>query len=157
MSNSLGDSFPYEHRKELADKNFIVGSVFKVYDKIAQKEKRLILIGFRYDKVILAFLRINSEINKNIFPTEELKNEHLELEFDEELRPFLDKTSFVDCSTFWEQNAESVYNRLLDTPSIHLGVLCDDDLLRIKHKVSISNLLSPSQKKHFGLFFSPKI
>ncbi|AHF17560.1 hypothetical protein [Niabella soli] len=155
MKNTIGDALPYPQRKILADLNFKVGSIFKFYDAVAKKEKRLILIGIRYDKIIVAFLRINTKINTTIFPSEELRNEHLELEFDRELRPFLTHTSYVNCSIFLEQHAKAIYNLLIDKPSIHIGTLCEADLLKIKHKISTSKLLSPSQKKNFGLFYTP--
>lgn len=156
MNNSIGSKLPYEHRKNLADVNFKIGSVFKFFDKIANKEKMLILVGIRFDKVTIVFVRINTEINSNIFPTVELKNEHLELLHDDEKRPFLRHTSFVDCSTFVIQKYEIVYSMLIDKPSIHLGHLCKEDLFDINEKISKSRLLSSSQKKEFGLFFNPK-
>jgi|GEM_PF-3131273 len=155
MSKAIGDALPYEQRKTLADLNFRAGSVFKFYDPIAKKEKRLILIGIRYDRIMVAFLRINTEINAHLFPTEALKNEHLILEYDEALRPFLTHTSYVNCSIFLEQKADILYNMLIEKPGIHIGVLDNNDLTNIKHKVATSRLLSSSQKKNFGLFFSP--
>ena len=156
MNNSIGSKLPYEHRKNLADINFKIGSVFKFFDKIAEKEKMLILVGIKYDKIVIVFVRINTEINLNFFPSSALKNEHLKLLEDDEKRPFLKHTSFVDCSTFVTQKSDTVYNMLIDEPSIHLGHLCNEDLLDIKEKISKSRLLSSSQKKEFGLFFSPK-
>ena len=129
MNNSMGSKLPYEQRKNLADINFKIGSVFKFFDKVADKEKILILVGIKYDKITIAFVRINSEINSNFFPTAQLKNEHLELLLDDEKRPFLKHTSFVDCSIFVIQKSHTVYNMLIDEPSIHLGHLCNEDLL----------------------------
>ncbi len=78
MNNPIACKLPYEHSKSLADINFKIGSVFKFFDKVANKDKILILNGINYDRITIAFVRINSQINSNFFPTAELKNEHLE-------------------------------------------------------------------------------
>jgi hypothetical protein len=156
MSNFIGSKLSYEHRKALADFNFKIGAVLKFFDKVAEKEKILILTGIKYDKITVAFVRINTGINEKFFPTAALKNEHLALLKDEEKRPFLKHDFFVDCSTFVIQKSDTIYNILITDPSIHLGQLCENDLLDIKEKISTSRMLSPSQKKEFGLFFNPK-
>jgi hypothetical protein len=156
MASTFGDAFSLQQRQQLAQANFKVGAVLKIFDNIAQKEKRIILIGFRYDKIIVAFLRINTEINASFFPTAALRNEHLELEKNEAQRPYLDHTSFVDCSVFVELKVEEIFNKLVDTPSIHIGEVSEDDLKSIKQKVAASRLLSKTQKKNFGVFFPPQ-
>ncbi len=98
MNNSIASKLSYEQRKNLADINFKIGSVFKFFDKAAKKEKMLILVAINFDKITIAFVRINSQINSNFFPTAELRNEHLELLQNNEKRPFLRHTSYVDCS-----------------------------------------------------------
>lgn len=72
---SLSDSFPENFRKEFARRDLKIGSVIRVYvqDTIPPKEKRFILVGQSYDKLIFATIFINSEINPNVFLTQILK------------------------------------------------------------------------------------
>ena len=76
----LGDSFPEEFKRRFAEKNLKVGSVIRalVKDTNPPKTKRFILLGISADKLAVATLYVNTEINPNIFSTEELRNLHFE-------------------------------------------------------------------------------
>ena len=72
---SLSDSFPEDFRKEFAQRNLKIGSGIRVYvqDTKPPKEKRFILVGQSYDKLIFATIFINSDLNPNIFSTQDIR------------------------------------------------------------------------------------
>ncbi len=74
----LGDSFPEEYKKRFAEKNLKVGSVIRalVTDTNPPKTKRFILIGISADKLAVGTLYLNTEINPNVFSTQELRKLH---------------------------------------------------------------------------------
>jgi hypothetical protein len=96
---NLGDLFPDDLKDQFANDNFKIGAVLKYHVDSTNppKYKRLIIIGFDNQKVFLASVFINSEINPNIFKSPQARNQHLEL--DANNRDYLDKTSFVDLLT----------------------------------------------------------
>ena len=93
---SLSDSFPDGFKKDFAQRNLKIGSVIRLYlgDTNPPKQKRFILVGQSYDKLLFAAIFINSEINPNIFPTQELKDLNLKLLASE--RDYLDHDSYAD-------------------------------------------------------------
>ncbi|ACU05352.1 hypothetical protein Phep_3157 [Pedobacter heparinus DSM 2366] len=97
---SLSDCFPEQFRQEFAERNLKIGSVIRVMvnDTNPPKEKRFILVGQSYDKLIFATIFINSEINPNIFPTQELRDLNLELLADS--RSYLSHDSFAEVPIF---------------------------------------------------------
>lgn len=92
----IGDSFPKELKEEFSNRNLKAGCVIKCFvnDTNPPKEKRFIVMGVSYDKIALGTVYINTHINPNVFPTEELKQLHIPLESDN--RDYLDHDSFVD-------------------------------------------------------------
>ncbi|WP_316742493.1 hypothetical protein [Pedobacter antarcticus] len=57
---SLSDSFPGNFRQEFAQRNLKIGSVIRLYvrDTNPPKEKRFVLVGQSYDKLIFAAIFI---------------------------------------------------------------------------------------------------
>ncbi len=107
---NLGDFFSDELKEQLANDNFKVGAIIRRLDNSTTppKIKRSIIVGFDTSKVFLAYVLINTEINPNLFPTQSLKDLHLEL--DTIGRSYLTHTSYVDCSQIKEEDAESIKN-----------------------------------------------
>jgi hypothetical protein len=110
MSPQLGDFLPSDYKKKLAAENFKEGGVFKCYYPPADKEKRFIIAGFRYDKKQFASVFINTEINPNLFRTEKLKSLHLPFELANRL--YLEWDSFVDCSQLIPWETDKFLNNL---------------------------------------------
>lgn len=68
---SFSDFLPEDAKRQLAERSFKVGVVLKVLVRETNppKLKRLIIIGFDYEKVSFACVFINSQINPHVFPT----------------------------------------------------------------------------------------
>ena len=107
---SLSDAFPENYRKDFAQRNLKIGSVIRVYvkDTDPPKEKRFILVGQSYNKLLFAAIFINSDINPNVFPTQELKDLNFLLLAKE--RSYLDHDSYADCSNIQKRNADWLFD-----------------------------------------------
>lgn len=147
----FSDFFPDELREQITSDIFKVGAVLRYHVEFTNppKTKRLIIIGFDENKVALASVLINSEINPNKFPSEKLKQLHLELE--PTGRSFLDHKSYVDCSQIFEQDTEQVKNQLTSNPNIHIGELAPEDLIKVLEKIRSAPTIPAKTKKKFGL------
>ncbi len=153
MPPPLGDHFPEEFRRQFADHHLQIGTVIRarVADTNPPKIKRFVIVGVSADKLALGTLYINSEINPNIFPTEELKRLHLRLEATG--RTYLEHDSYLDCSRIYEKDHEAILEVLkTDTGSV-LGQLAPDDLARLKQTVKAARTIAIRVKKKFGLFY----
>ncbi|WP_442588894.1 hypothetical protein ACSBL2_22940 [Pedobacter sp. AW31-3R] len=150
---SLSDSFPEHLRQEFAQRNLKIGSVIRVYvqDTIPPKEKRFILVGQSYDKLIFATIFINSEINPNIFPQQELRDLNIELTTKD--RAYLDHDSYADCSNIKKRNASWLLDIISIDPARVIGEVSEDDLKTIREKIKSARTISPALKKTFGLYF----
>lgn len=139
-----------EEINALAKDKFVIGSVFKLHCYIANKEKLMIIAGFKYDKSEVAFVHINTEINPNIFRTTKIKDEHLVFDKTEE-RDFLSHNSFIDCTSLVIRKSEDIYNSIVADLKVHLGNLTEDDLKIVRAKISNSPVIRRDYKKHFGV------
>jgi hypothetical protein len=147
----LGDSFPEEFRRRFAEKNLKVGSVIRaiVKDTTPPKTKRFILIGISGDKLAVATLYLNTEINPNVFTTNELRNLHLKMEAIG--RSYLSHDSFADCSKVYEKEFAEILKVLESDASSILGELNAADLDQVKQTVKIARTISVHVKKKYGL------
>lgn len=149
---SLSDSFPENFRKEFAERNLKIGSVIRVHvkDTNPPKEKRFILVGQSYDKLIFATIFINSEINPNVFPTQELKDLNLALSAKD--RAYLDHDSYADCSYISKRSVDWMLGVIGKDPTNVIGEVSETDLKEIRAKIKFARTITPSIKKTFGLF-----
>lgn len=150
MTPPIGDSFPQHVKEQLATENFKLGAVIKIYCGYARKEKRFIVLGEKYDKSQVALVYINSELNKNVFPTKELQNQHILFSADD--REYLDNDSYIDCTDFITRDSQEILDLIKANTSVHLGAISDEDYKTLRHLVCDSRLIPPSKKKAFGLF-----
>ena len=152
MFGNLGDAFPQEFIDRFSEDKIKTGTVIraKVKDTNPSKIKRFIIIGIDGEKVSLATVFINSEINPNIFPTLELQNAHLFLE--SENRDYLDNDSFVDCSTLIERSVEDLIDLIRNNPSTCIGEVNSLDMEIIKKKIKTVKTISINLKKKYSLF-----
>jgi hypothetical protein len=81
MLLAIGQFFPKSERKKFADRALKIGAVLKmvVPDTKPPKPKRFIVVGLSRNSVLVATIYINTEINPNLFPTQDLRNLHFEL------------------------------------------------------------------------------
>lgn len=108
------------------------------------------MIGQSFDKIIFATIFINSDINPNVFPTQELKDLNLELLAME--RTYLDHDSYADCSTIQRREASWLLDLIAQDPSRVLGEVCETDLKEIRRRIKSARTITPAIKKTFGLF-----
>lgn len=149
-SNSIGKIFSEEQRKELANLNLKPGAILKFHCLVAKKEKRFVFAGPKYDGLLIGLVHINSEINEKIFHSPKLKEEHYKvLQAD---YTSLEWDSFVNCSQLIIRPKQEIYALLVNDPGCHLEHLTEEHFNEIKIKLCKSRVLSPSQKKEYGLF-----
>lgn len=149
---SLSNLFPEEFKEDFAKRNIKIGTVIKVFvtDTHPPKEKRLILVGISYDKLLFASVFINSEVNTNVFNSQELLALNLVLEAKD--REYLDHNSHVDCSEIKKRDAKWLYQLVLEKPERVLGEVSEIDLQQIKLRIKSAKTISPATKKTFGLY-----
>jgi len=149
---TLGDSFPEDFKKDFAKRNVKEGSVIRCFvrDTNPPKEKRFIILAFSYDKITLGTLYINSEINPNLFNTEELKKLHLL--FSAKDREYLHHDSFVDCSEIYQKPVTEILKVLEEHPKSLIGEVNVEDFKKIRTTIKSAKTISIATKKKFGVF-----
>jgi hypothetical protein len=150
MNGSIADAFPDDIKEEYSKRNIKVGSVIKAYLKETKKEKRFVIISINEKEFVVATVVIDSKINQNIFPTEELQD--LLLPISVAGRPYIEYDSFVDCSQLFPREIGALEKILKNNPSACLGSVSDIDLKEIKIRAKKSRKISIADKKKFGLF-----
>ncbi len=147
---SLGDAFPQKFKTDYAESRVQCGSVIFLRDDIADKDKIHVIVGFDRDKILAAAVRINTEINANIYRTDELKRlcHHISAE----KAAYLHHDSFVSCKDIIEWNREVLVNLVESEPGIVFGVMDTKDLEIVQYLISTAKTISPKIKKKFGLF-----
>lgn len=148
----LGDFFPNPLQTQLIDHRLKIGAVIRRYETTTTppKIKRSIIVGLNVDKVVLAYIFINSEVNPNLFPTQDLKDLHLALAATND-RPYLSHNSFADCSQLHEENVESIKDLITNDAEAHLGELSENDLSTILTKIKTAKTISKNKKRKFNL------
>ncbi len=147
--DNLGSFFPDELNEILITNSLKVGSVLRLHvlDTTPPKIKRFIIIGISKDKISLATVYINSNLNINVFRNTKLQG--LQLELNESGREYLDKDSFVDCSTIKEKSYTDLKNALQELPIKNIGTVSDTDLNQIVNKIRGAETISPVVKKRY--------
>jgi hypothetical protein len=149
---NLGDYFPKENTKAYVERNIKVGTVIKLYvsDTKPPKEKRFIIIGFTEDKLTLASIYINSEINTKI--NWSIEQQALQVELDAIGRGYLSKKSYVDCSKFIARDASDIKEKLLKRPEAIIGNLSKPDLELILNTLKGATTINGKLKKRYGIY-----
>lgn len=129
-----------------------IGTVLRFYvtDTIPPKVKRLIITGIDNERVTTATIFINSEINPNIFTSDELKRLQYKLEANK--CTFLEHDSYADCSDIRERKFEDLVKLLNKSPQVNLGVLDSKDLAQIRSLIKSAKTISVRIKKKFGFY-----
>lgn len=148
----LSDFFPEEFKEIYSQANITIGSVLRTHvtDTNPPKLKRFIIVGFCPQGVSVATLYINSDINNNVFPTEELKSLHYFLAKNN--REILDYDSHVDCSSLKEKNYQWLHEIIIQEPRCVLGTIEQSELKEIRGILRASKTISLRDKKKYGLF-----
>lgn len=149
--NSVGDLFPDDFKSGFAKRKVVPGSVIKAFvkDTNPPKEKRFIVVAFDKSRVLLASVYINSKINPKIFNSSELQALHIPLK--SQGREYLDHDSYVDCSSIYEKETQSIIEIIKSRPAAVIGELSTADFALIKSTLRNAKTISTALKKKFGL------
>jgi hypothetical protein len=96
----------------------------------------------------IAGVIINTEINSNIFKTDDLRKLHLPILQQE--HPFLKYDSFVDCSQLIKWKIEYIIEVISKKPEIVVGNVTDDLLKKIHLTITFADTITSKEKKNFG-------
>lgn len=146
---TLGELFPKSSRQSFSTRHVIPGSVFRVHtDKVTPpKIKIFVILAVKSEMLCVGSLFVNTAINENCFPTQELQNLHMPLprnRFD-----FLQHDSFLDCSQIKEMGLDWLFRQIENDPSIFVGTLDERILNSAINIVRESPTISPRDKRKF--------
>lgn len=149
--NSLGSLFPGEWRENLAAENLKVGAVIRIAvpDTTPPKIKIMIIAGMDGDRVAVATVFINSEINPGVINTAELQK--LQMLLTVANCPFLNHDSYADCSALKARSLTDIRDLIKKNPSFHLGHLTESDLKKLLALIKSSRTIPIRLKKQFRL------
>ena len=128
------------------------GTVLKLFvtDTNPPKTKRFIIVGFDDDKVRLAYVYINTGINRNFAWSIELECLHLKLEA--RGRAYLDHDSWVDCSDIIIKETSEILDLVNKRTEAITGHLNNEDFRDIITLLRSSPKIKGKIKKRFGLY-----
>lgn len=147
----LGDFFPNDFQETRFNDKIALGSVIKYFveDTNPPKYKRMIVIGNSDDKVTVATIYLNSELNLNIFRSRRMQD--LQIPLEKEGRAYLEHDSYVDCSVLRVKQVHKLKATFDDSKLESLGIVSDDDLELLKSILLRADTISLKDKKAFGL------
>jgi hypothetical protein len=148
MGQSLSGAFPETLKKDFAERNIGIGSVIKIYDSVAGKEKWHLIAGVSDDKIMMASVRINSELNENYASGARRRYYWL---IKKEDNAFLEHDSYVDCSKLIISKKEDFVNCVTKNPDTRKGDVQKDKLDNIRATIADCPEITPKLKKQFGL------
>ncbi len=134
-----------------AEREIKIGAVLRYIATDVVPEPKLkmrLIVGFSNDKLLVATIFINTEINPNKFPSQELRDLHLVVTQNQ--YKFLDYDSFLDCSQFKEVPYEYLANLLTDNPACVIGEIQHSDWEKIRETIKNAPTLTSKEKKKFG-------
>ncbi|MGJ8591715.1 MAG: hypothetical protein ACSHXF_04165 [Aquaticitalea sp.] len=150
---NFGDYFSNEEKKSLLlPKGLIIGTVIRAFATftIPPKEKRFIIVGFKHNKIHIACVLINSDLNLNVNNTPELIDHQLKLS--SEGREYLDHDSFIDCSEIQSLDISDINKKIDENANIILGQVAKKDMDIIIKTMIDSDLIKGQHKKRCGFF-----
>ncbi|MBW2147874.1 MAG: hypothetical protein JRI22_12705 [Deltaproteobacteria bacterium] len=150
MKFSLGKNFPLKLRRNSFDRLIHKGAVFRVFIPwiAPPKPKRFVVWGVYKERGQFALSFINTEINPNVLPTEELQR--LQLLLQSEGRPYLDNDSHLDCADIKEKKIQWLKREFGENPRIHLGEMSPEDISKAEEKIIRARTIKPKLKKRYG-------
>jgi hypothetical protein len=149
---SLGDIFPDDWKESLANENLKPGAVIRIAvpDTTPPKIKFLLVVSIDGDKISIASLFINTDINPNVFNTPVLQS--LQYLVKQDKNHFMDHNSYADCSKITPRNYSDIFGLVKKEPSCHLGQINDEDFKNIRSLLKATKTIPVRLKKQFGLF-----
>jgi hypothetical protein len=145
------DEFRNLYKNEgFAERQIKIGTVIRYLanETSPPKWKLRVIIGFTNDNLILATLFINTEVNPNKFPTDELKDLHLLLEQSD--YQFLEYDSFLDCSQFFEVSYQEMATLIIDNPTFVIGEISEEHKTHAIEIIRNAPTINLKKKRKFG-------
>lgn len=125
------------------------GMVIRIYDEEAGKEKWHLVVGVSDDRVMLASLRLNSEVNGNVFRTDEDKAMNYKLR--RKKNTFLGHTSHVNCKVLIEKQLSLFQDHIDNNPDEMKGFVHRNDFDAISGIMATSDLITGKQVRKYNL------
>lgn len=150
---SLGGHLSNKDKKSLFLPNgVVIGTVIRAFVTVTNppKEKRFIVVGFHENKIDLASVLINTDINPTFNYNSELVLHHLL--FESQNREYLDYDSYVDCSDIKHLNREEINRKINKNPSIVIGHVQKQDMDKIMLQILHSRIIKGKVKRRCGIF-----
>ena len=147
---SLGDSFPDNLKIQFAERNINIGNalLIKLEDIRVNYDKYIVLVGVNDLEKAVAYVIINTEVNKNIAPTTYLQSLHLKI--DKARHDYLDYDSFINCGELKEFKKQQLIDFLVLNPERIVGNI-DINLLKDVHDtIKKATTILPVLKKKYG-------
>ncbi|MDR3180858.1 MAG: hypothetical protein LBT61_02895 [Prevotellaceae bacterium] len=148
MGQLLADALPENLKQGFAERNITIGSVIKIYDKIAKKEKWHLIVGISDNKLLTASVRINSNLNTNCIPAS-LRVYHFHITKKENL--FLEHDSYVDCSKLLIHEIKDFISCIKSNAGNLLGQMPEKELDHVRATIAICPVIAQKQKAMFNL------
>lgn len=152
MCSSLGVFFPNELKNQFANEQVKAGAVIKTFSKVADKVKRMIIVGTDEDNVYLSSVLINSKPSKKHLNNPTLYADILEFDTNEN-RKYLDHKSYIDCSEIHIKPIKELTEAISNNPNVYLDCVSNSDLRLIRDTIKNSKNIKGHIKKRFGLFY----
>ncbi len=147
----LGEFFPESEKVEFVESILTPGHIlrFHVSNTKPPKVKLLLIVGNDNDKLLIAYLYINTNINFNVHHSSKLVDLQYELVADNENK--LSYNSFVDCISIHEANRKKLKSLIFEDLEKFRGKISKNDLDNIITKIRESDLIDRMTKKKFGI------
>ncbi|MDR0581605.1 MAG: hypothetical protein LBG31_01445 [Prevotellaceae bacterium] len=148
MGQPLADFFSDNEKTAFANRNIELGTVVKIYDRIANKEKWHLIVGVSNDEIMMASVRINSELNLNCIP-EAFRRYHYFITKKD--NAFLEHDSYVDCSKLIIRKKKDFVNCVAKNSMALKGKMEENKLNHIRATIADCRVIEPKFKKQFCL------
>jgi len=131
--------------------NIKPGLVFRVFDNrtTPPKPKYHVIVGICEEEVLIGTVRINSQINTNVY--RRIEEQYRCLKLKEETYHFLKHNSIVDCNILIPSRMNGIKQYLENNSTCILGELKVEDLEEIKLRMIEAPTISKEDKVKFGI------
>lgn len=150
---SLGDLFPAHVKEQLLESKLQPGSVIKMFvtDTTPPKTKYFILLSADGDKLMIATVFINSDINPHNLSSPELAS--LQYKLCESDYNFLWKDSYANCASISERKIDNLKKDIDNDPNIFQGNINEKDFKAMRELIKKSKVIKRKIIKKYRLYF----
>lgn len=144
--------FPKYYQAIYATPSIEAGVVVKIFLNTVTppKEKRVVIVGESPDKSQIAYVYINSRINKKVHQKRMAQRLHKKL--DPKDRDYIDRTSYVDCTQLQTMEKYKIRRAIVKSPSRVIGWMSNFDYEVIKNNILSAPTIKGKHKKKFGFY-----